>query len=64
MRIFNRDTARLITTVLPIPKPNTVKIHSTAYTRNKNVLYLLLEENEIWLYFTKYLVYYLKVLKN
>ena len=54
IRIFDRNTAKCITTILPIPKPDTVIFHSIVYTRNKNILYLLLEENKIWLYFTKY----------
>jgi hypothetical protein len=61
VRIFNRDTTRALTTVLPIPKSNSAKIHSCMYSRNCNILYLLLDDNEIWLYFTKYLVVLFKL---
>lgn len=54
VRIFNRDTAKPLTTVLPIPKTSTsAKITCLAYCRSSNIIYLLLNDHEIWLYYTK-----------
>jgi hypothetical protein len=54
IRIYDADNGNHITVVMPIP--NVVEksqILATTYSRKTNSFYVLLENNELWVYFTK-----------
>jgi hypothetical protein len=54
IRIFNRKNATQLTCVLPIPDINSLdQLHSIAYSRSVDTLYILLDNKEIWIYYTK-----------
>lgn len=54
IRIFNREKACQMTAVLPIPKLNNkLKMVSIVYSRHYDIIYILLNNNEIWLYYTR-----------
>lgn len=54
IRIFNRKNATQLTIVLPIPDINTVdQLKSIAYSRSVDTFYILLDNNEIWIYYTR-----------
>lgn len=55
IRIFNREKSSQITSVLPIPTINNKsQILSIAYCRTSNTLYVLIDNLDIWVYYTKY----------
>lgn len=55
IRLFKRENAQLLSTILPIPKADfRAKILGIAYSRNSNTTYILLNDNDIWIYYTKY----------
>jgi hypothetical protein len=49
IRIFNRKNATQLTCVLPKPDINSFQ----AYSRSVDTLYILLDNKEIWIYYTK-----------
>jgi len=54
IRIFNRKNAAQLTIVLPIPDINSIdQLKSIAYSRNVDTFYILLDNKEIWIYYTK-----------
>jgi hypothetical protein len=54
IRIFNRKHATQLTCVLPKPDINSLdQLHSIAYSRSVDTLYILLDNKEIWIYYTK-----------
>jgi hypothetical protein len=54
IRIFNRKNATQLTCVLPIPDINSLdQLHSIAYSRSVDTLYILLDNKDIWIYYTK-----------
>ena len=54
IRIFNRDQAYQLTAVLPIPiLNNKLCMLSIVYSRYYDIIYILLSNSELWLYYTK-----------
>ena len=54
IRLFNRDKAYQLTAVLPIPKlSNKSQMISIVYCRQYDLIYIMLDKNELWLYYTK-----------
>ena len=54
IRIFHRDQVCQLTAVMPIPKLNSkLQMTSIVYSRYYEIIYILLSNNEMWLYYTK-----------
>ena len=54
IRIFNREKACQMTAVLPIPNLNNkLKMVNIVYSRHYDIMYILLSNNEVWLYYTR-----------
>jgi hypothetical protein len=54
VRIFHRDQAYQLTVVLPIPVLNNkLRMLSIVYSRHYDIIYILLSNGQLWLYYTK-----------
>ncbi len=54
VRIFHRDQAYQLTVVLPIPVLNNkLRMLSIVYSRYYDIIYILLNNGQLWLYYTK-----------
>ncbi len=54
VRIFHRDQAYQLTVVLPIPVLNNkLRMLSIVYSRYYDIIYILLSNGQLWLYYTK-----------
>ena len=62
--LFNRDKAYQMTIVMPIPKLDSrTKMKSIIYCRTYDLLFILIDHNELWIYCTKY-TYKCYLMKN
>lgn len=55
IRIFRTDEPSQITIIMPIPILNReIKIKSICYSRLNDTIYVLLTNDDLWIYYTKY----------